>query len=116
MDTRYTYLFRKLGEQKISCYFVPLRGQPVSLNYILNMLARNHSDLKKFQIGVKKQTQNGEIKNWSNNIYVIYDDNQPITFKPNEIPLNKNFELLYPVTVPIEKIINRVIFSNEIVR
>lgn len=117
MDARYTYFFKSPDDGRILGYFVPWRGKPVSIAHVLTMLARSHSTMRRFQIGVKTETQNGEFTRWDSRIYTVYADNEKIPFdNPKIVPLNKEFEFVCPVKIPIVKMIQHALDSNLIMR
>ncbi len=117
MNKKYTYLFREVGQKNPSSYFIPLKMQPVTLSYILQMLARTNSSLRRFQIGI--QTEKNKIKKvkWNSTIYNICDGKSDVqTNQKNTVILDKNFKIISTSHPTILQIIKNYIKPNDIVR
>ena len=116
IDVQYRYLFRKIGENTVSAYYVPVQGRPVPLNKILEMLARSISTLRHFQIGVQIQVKDKKFIEWRKPIYRVYGENQHIQQNKNEIALNENFEFLFAQSARSGKIIQKFLDARLPVR
>lgn len=117
MEIRHTYLFKSPDDGRILGYFVPMRGRAVSVAHIMSVLARSHSTMRRFQIGVKTETEHKQNIRWNDKIYTVYNDGEKIPFDDkNIIPLNKQFEFVYPARMPTVEMIQTVSDSNLIIQ
>ncbi len=107
MNKKYIYLFRKVGETKISSYFVPNNMLPVKLSDILNMLQKTHSSLKRFQICIQKEENGKKQIVWDPIIYNVCENKFDL-YKPHkgEVVLDKNFNLM-SISTSISQIIKQ---------
>ena len=117
MDTKYTYLLRKFGETQVSAYYVPYKMMPVSLSKVFEMLRLTHSTLRKFQIGIQMETDGKKEIIWHPNIYKICESvSESYKFKKDEIPLDKDFNLICGAKLSPTQIINKILQTETILR
>lgn len=117
MDTKYTYLLRRFGETRISAYYVPYKMMPISLSKIFEMLRLTHSTLRKFQIGIQMETDGKKEIIWHPNIYKICESvSESYKLKKDEIPLDKDFNLICGAKLPPTQVINKILQTESILR
>lgn len=117
MEPKYTYLFRNAGATELSSYFVPLKMKPVSLMYILKMLARTNSSLRRFQIGIQTEQDGVKKIHWNPTIYNVCENEvAACAVTKGDVALDKNFMPIYGARQTPIQIIKQIIYTEKIMR